>query len=71
MTLVLNFEDHTLKYYKNNQFHASFESVSGSLYLTVTMRHLNKVTIVPCIPEIVKSLLEEETTESVTIKIDS
>lgn len=71
MTLVLNFEDQTLRYYRNNVFHTSFEKISGQLYLTVTMRHLNKVTIIPCIPSIVKSQLIEETTESVTIKIDS
>jgi len=52
LVLVLDFDQKTLIYYKNNTFHGKFEGVEGHLYLTATMRQKNRITIVPTIAAI-------------------
>jgi hypothetical protein len=49
ISLLLDLDDGKLIYFKNGEHHGTLTSVSGKLYLTVTMRQTNRVMIIPTI----------------------
>jgi hypothetical protein len=55
----MDFDKEELRYYKNNKFHGKFSGVRGKLYLTASIRDKNKITLVPCLPNIVLPQLIE------------